>query len=79
MSAPNYVIELKGTLGQRFARCFDGLEMACTDGRTVLSGKLDQSQLHGVLNRVNERGIELLSVERRHAASVDSSREGGPR
>lgn len=79
MSAPAYVIELKGTLGNRFERCFGELDMSRNEGRTVLSGQLDQSQLLGVLNHANELGIELVRVERQRPASASTMSEGDPR
>jgi hypothetical protein len=34
-------------------------------GETLISGKMDQSALHGVLNRIRDLGLELISVQRK--------------
>jgi len=47
------------------AAWFDGLSMRHeTEGETVLSGMLDQAALHGVLIRIRDLGLKLISVNR---------------
>jgi hypothetical protein len=43
---------------------FDGLSVTCTpDGRTTLSGVIrDQAELHGVLKKISNLGLTLISV-----------------
>ena len=57
-------IRLKGFLDARWADTFDGLEIAHERaGATRLAGRLaDQAALYGVLNRLRDRGIALVSV-----------------
>jgi hypothetical protein len=64
--AARYDIRLKGHLEVRWAAWFDGLSVSHdADGTTVLSGPVaDQAALHGVLNRVRDLGLPLLSVTR---------------
>jgi len=58
-----YQLVVRGRLSDRLASAFDGLTVESGDGQTVLSGRfLDQSQLHGVLDRLRALGIELVSV-----------------
>jgi hypothetical protein len=59
-----YRLVLRGQLSERLAKgAFDGLEIEPGANETVLSGRFqDQSQLHGVLERVRDLGIELVSV-----------------
>ena len=59
-----YRIRVRGLLGPQGAAWFDGLDMAETaDGDTTLTARLaDQSALHGVLARVRDLGLELVSV-----------------
>lgn len=58
-----YEIIVKDRLSSRFGRAFPALEMESRPGRTVLTGEFeDQSQLHGVLDRLQDFGIELVSV-----------------
>ena len=58
-----YEIVVKDRLSSRFGRAFPGIEIAPEPGRTVLTGEFrDQSQLHGLLDRLQDFGIELVSV-----------------
>jgi hypothetical protein len=65
MDAMRYEIVVKGQLGERFLSTFDGLALSAEAGETRLSGELaDQAQLYGVLLRLRDLGIELVSVNR---------------
>ena len=59
-----YEIRLKGHLDPRWANRFEGLSLSYgSDGTTVLSGPVvDQAALHGVLRKVRDLGLPLLSV-----------------
>ena len=58
-----YRIVVKGLLSESFASVFEGLTVEPLPGRTSLEGDFtDQSQLHGVLDRLRGLGIELVSV-----------------
>jgi hypothetical protein len=58
-----YEIVVKDRLSSRFGQAFPGVEMEARPGQTVLRGEfLDQSQLHGLLDRLQDFGIELVSV-----------------
>jgi hypothetical protein len=58
-----YEIVVKDRLSGRFGQAFPGVEMEARPGQTVLRGEfLDQSQLHGLLDRLQDFGIELVSV-----------------
>jgi hypothetical protein len=64
-----YEIRLTGHLDARWATWFDGLTVTQEpDGTTVISGLIaDQAALHGLLQRVRDLGIPLISVSRREA------------
>jgi hypothetical protein len=64
--AGRYEIRLDGVLDARWAGRFDGLALHHDhDGTTVLRGAItDQAALHGVLQRVRDLGIPLVSVAR---------------
>jgi hypothetical protein len=58
-----YEIVVKDRLSERFDGAFPGVELEPAKGRTVLRGEfVDQAQLHGVLERLRDFGIELVSV-----------------
>lgn len=61
-----YEIRLKGHLDRRWTEWFAGLEvMLEANGETLLTGLLvDQAALHGLLRRVRDLGMPLLSVKR---------------
>ena len=59
-----YEIRLKGHLHSRWAAWFDGLSLTNErDGTTIISGPvLDQAALHGLLQKVRDVGLPLVSV-----------------
>jgi hypothetical protein len=60
-----YEIRVAGHLSQNWAARFEGLSLHHDPaGETVLSGMLDQSALHGVLVRIRDLGLNLISVNR---------------
>jgi len=64
--AGRYEIRLKGHLDSRWAEWFDGLGLTNDkDGTTVIHGfVLDQAALHGLLRKVRDVGLPLVSVTR---------------
>ena len=59
-----YRIVVRDDIGERFALAFEGMEVEARGGQTVLTGEIiDQPHLHGILDRLNGLGLELLSVE----------------
>jgi hypothetical protein len=61
---PQYEIRVKGHLGHRWAAWFDGLGLTGhDDGTTVISGPVvDQAALHGLLDKLRDVGIPLVSL-----------------
>ncbi len=64
MNAPElYEIRVAGHLSAYWAARFAGLSLRHDpNGETVLSGKLDQAALHGVLVKIRDLGLNLISV-----------------
>ena len=60
----SYEIRLKGHLDARWTGWFDGFTITLTeDGETILTGSVaDQAALHGLLKKVRDLGLPLLSV-----------------
>ena len=65
---PFYEIRLKGHLEPQWTSWFDGLTITLeTNGDTLLSGPVaDQAALHGLLKKVRDLGMPLLSVVQVH-------------
>lgn len=61
-----YEIRVQGILDENWSEWFGGLDVRPLDsGVTVLAGPIrDQSALHGLLNKIRDLGLPLLSVER---------------
>ena len=59
-----YEIVVKGHLGARWAAWFDGFTVTNeADGTAVLHGSVDdQAALHGLLQRLRDIGIPLISL-----------------
>jgi hypothetical protein len=71
-----YEIRFQGHLSSYRAQMFEGMEMVQEpDGETVLTGPVtDQAALHGILSRIRDLGVPLLSV-RQLLADEDSTEE----
>jgi hypothetical protein len=63
-NAQHYEIRLKGHLEARWSNRFEGLTITLEeDGNTLLSGPVaDQAALHGLLKKVRDLGMPLVSV-----------------
>ena len=62
-SRRHYEIVVRGRLSSRYECAFDGARLVPHQGQTTLRADLiDQSQLYGLLNRLRDLGIELVSV-----------------
>ena len=75
-----YEIRFRGHLDARRAQMFEGLEMAQEPGgETVLTGSvIDQAALHGILSRIRDLGVPLLSVRRLSQDEASTGRDAAP-
>jgi hypothetical protein len=60
-----YEIRVTGHLAPRWAAWFEGMTLtAQDDGTTVIDGPIaDQSALHGLLRKLSDLGLPLVSVK----------------
>jgi len=71
-----YQIRVKSHLSSDWTDWFEGLTITLEDGNTLLSGPVvDQSALHGILKKIRDLGMPLLSVnsvrpERQEASDI---------
>ncbi len=61
-----YEIRVEGLLDNLWGEWFNGMKITYVDGtETILQGELqDQTALHGVLERIRDLSIPLISVRR---------------
>jgi hypothetical protein len=63
MRVRTYRLEVQGELSDQVGRLFEGMSLSYNQGNTVLVGLVrDQAELHGLLQRVLDLGLTLLSV-----------------
>lgn len=70
----SYEIRLKGRLDARWAAWFDGLDLTHEGaGTTIIHGPVaDRAALHGLLSKVRDLGLPLVSVTRVGPAGSDA-------
>jgi hypothetical protein len=68
-----YQFKLKGHLGQQWMNWFEGLTVTLEeDGNTLLSGiVVDQSALHGILKKIRDLGMPLLTLSQVELKDVE--------
>ena len=57
------IIKIQGHLDKNWKDWFEGMEISYDSDNTILTGNLrDESQLHGILNRIRNLNLKLISV-----------------
>ncbi len=68
MACSVYRIRVRGHLSGQWSEWFDGMTITHeAGGESVLTGPVDQSALHGLLAKVRDLGLVLVSVNRGEA------------
>ncbi|MGY4653952.1 hypothetical protein [Mycobacterium sp. URHB0021] len=71
-----YQICVQGRLTERLASALDGMTLHGGAVNTVFTGEVkDQSQLYGILDRLRDLGLELISVQPEAAAGGDNDED----
>ncbi|MFZ0166040.1 MAG: hypothetical protein WAL12_20865 [Trebonia sp.] len=64
MEPTRYRIAVRGRLSGRLASAFEGFALEPGHEYSVLAGEIrDQAHLYGILDRVRDLGLELVSVD----------------
>jgi hypothetical protein len=64
MQATMYRICIRGCVTVRIGSALEGMRLETGAAETVFTGEIrDQSQLYGLLDRVRDLGLELVSVQ----------------
>lgn len=65
MAGESYEIRIRGRVSAALLDSFDGMASDLEPVETVLHGPVrDQSELHGLINRIQALGLELIEVRR---------------
>ena len=71
-----YQLVIRGELDDRYGHLFEGMKLERVRGTTVLAGKVrDQAQLYGLIERIEELRLELLSVQQATTSPAGSGQE----
>lgn len=72
-----YRISVRGRLTERLAMALDGMTLSPGTVDSVFTGEVkDQSQLYGLLDRIRDLGLDLVSVQPQ--TSIDTPTDGEP-
>jgi hypothetical protein len=64
MAAREYQVVVDGELSDEVAPAFKGMRLERREGNTLLVGRIrDQAELQGLLTRISELGLTLLSAK----------------
>ena len=76
-SPPQYEIRVKGHLAPHWSHWFEGFAIALKDnGETLLSGPVvDQAALYGLLIKVRDLGLSLISVMPTQTENLDKGEQ----
>ena len=64
MAGREYQVVVSGELSDDIAPAFKGMRIERREGKTILIGRIrDQAELQGLLTRISDLGLTLLSAK----------------
>ena len=76
MQPTTYQICIRGRVTERLGSALEGMRLESGVTQSVFTGEIrDQSQLYGLLDRVRDLGLELVSVQPQSAADPTTDAE----
>ena len=76
MGSRQYEFRIRGRLGDTFLATFEDFDAEVEPVETILRGTVaDQAELHGILERIQDLGLELVEVRRVGVRSEPIARE----
>ena len=76
MQPTMYQICIRGRVTERLGSALEGMRLESGAAETMFIGEIrDQSQLYGLLNRVRDLGLDLVSVQPRPAVDPTADDE----
>lgn len=81
MNTGKYELRIQGSLSPEWTDWFEGMEIRQeAEGNTVLEGRIvDQAALHGLLARIRDLNLTLISVKQASEEPAKDSRKQGER
>lgn len=70
VSSASYEVRVSGAVGPAARAAFADLAIDVEPTATVLSGDLDQTALHGVIERIHDLGLQLVDIRRTDPSSA---------
>lgn len=65
MEPTDYRLCIRGRITERLTAAFEGMRLETSGALTVFTGEIrDQAELYGLLERVRDLGLELVSIDR---------------
>lgn len=65
MPETTYEIRIRGRVSRALLQSFEGMDSALEPVETVLHGPVrDQAELHGLIDRIQALGLELIEIRR---------------
>jgi hypothetical protein len=70
-----YEFRLAGRLSERARDAFAGMDVVEVPAQTVLTGTVDDAEMHSILALIQSLGLQVVSMQRLDANRADESRD----